>query len=68
MALGNEKKKMKRQAKAEPRREPRREPRPEAAKFPALFGFAYDPAASAAFGSLRAFDFRVESLGDAYFM
>ncbi len=64
MAHGNEKKKMKRQAKAEPRREPR----PEAAKFPALFGFAYDPAASAAFGSLRAFDFRVESLGDAYFM
>ena len=36
--------------------------------FPALFGFAYDPAASAAFGSLRPFDFRVESLGDAYFM
>ena len=51
---------MKRQAKAEPRT--------EEAKFPALFGFAYDPAASAAFGSLRAFDFRVESLGDAYFM
>jgi hypothetical protein len=55
---------MKRQAKAEPRPEPR----PEEAKFPALFGFAYDPAASAAFGSLSAFDFRVESLGDAYFM
>jgi hypothetical protein len=36
--------------------------------FPALFGFAYDPVAHAAFGSLPTFDFRVESLGDAYFM
>ena len=47
---------MNRQSKREPKR------------FPALFGFAYDPVASAAFGSLPTFDFRVESLGDAYFM
>ena len=45
----------------------RQQARP-AAHFPALFGFAYDPAASAAFGSLPTMDFRVESLGDAYFM
>ena len=36
--------------------------------FPPLFGFAYNPISNAAFGSIPTLDFRVESLGDAYFM
>ena len=38
------------------------------ASVPAIFGFAYNPISSAAFGSLPTLDFRVDSLGDAYFM
>jgi hypothetical protein len=36
--------------------------------FPALFGFAYNPVSNAAFGSLPTLDFRVESLGEEFFM
>ncbi len=36
--------------------------------FPALFGFAYNPISNAAFGSLQPLDFRVESLGEQFFM
>ncbi len=36
--------------------------------FPTLFGFAYNPVSNAAFGSLPTLDFRVESLGEEFFM
>lgn len=36
--------------------------------FPSVFGFAYNPISNAAFGSIPTLDFRVDSLGDAYFM
>ncbi len=45
-----------------------RTPESKSASFPALFGFAYNPISNAAFGSIPTLDFRVESLGDAYFM
>jgi hypothetical protein len=43
-------------------------PRSSSAERPALFGFAYDPASHLGFGFLEPLEFRVESMGDDYFM
>lgn len=34
----------------------------------AVFGLAYDPASHLGFGHLEPLDFRVQSMGDEYFM